>query len=91
MELLFGGLLLIFLGMLLGAAWTTQATQSRISRLAKERRRMNEEWAAIRAARQQQTEPTHRSSPLSNRNWYLSSTGVEERTDNDYAVGQPIG
>ncbi|MGH3823444.1 MAG: hypothetical protein ACRDRA_11545 [Pseudonocardiaceae bacterium] len=91
MELVLGGLLLFFLGLLLGGTWTTTATQSKINRLAKERRRLNDEWEAVRTVRRQQTECTRCASPLYERNWYFAPTGVEERTDNDRMVGQRIG
>lgn len=90
MELVLGGLLLLFLGLLLGATWTTQLNQSQNNRQAKERRRLNEEWAAVRAVRRQQTECERCASPLYEQNWYFSSTGSEERPDNDRAV-QRIG
>lgn len=88
-ELMFGGLL-VFLGMLLGTTWTTQATRARTRRQAQERRRLNEEWAAIRTVRRQQTECMRCASPLYERNWYFGSTDVEERADDDCAVGQRI-
>ncbi len=40
------------LGLLLGAAWTTQALQPKLRQRADERRRLNEEWAAVRTSRQ---------------------------------------
>ncbi len=50
--------LLVCLGVLLGATWTIQILQSRLRRQAEERRRLNAErhrlnaeWAALRAAR----------------------------------------
>lgn len=51
MSLVVGALLMVCLGLLLGAAWTTQALHHRYRLLAEERRRLNEEWLAIRAAR----------------------------------------
>lgn len=57
-ELLGGALLLaamcIFLGLLLGWGWTTQAMQPKLRQQAEERRRLNEEWAAVRTAQRQQ-------------------------------------
>jgi hypothetical protein len=38
-------------GMLLGTAWTIQATQPKLRRQAEERRRLNAEWQAVRHAR----------------------------------------
>ncbi|MGH3829293.1 MAG: hypothetical protein ACRDRS_02395 [Pseudonocardiaceae bacterium] len=48
------GVLLVCLGLLLGSTWTIQALQARFRRLALERRRLNEEWLALRAALQRQ-------------------------------------
>ncbi len=87
-ELILGGLLLIFLGVLIGASWTTQATQSQFRRQAKERRRLNDEWAAIRTVRRQQTECQRCASPLYERNWYFAPATGEERPDNDCVVGR---
>jgi hypothetical protein len=85
-ELVLGGLLLVFLGVLLGTAWTNQATQSQLRRQAQERRRLNEEWAAIRAIRREQTECQRCANPLYEQNWYFAPAAGEERTDSDYAV-----
>jgi hypothetical protein len=43
--------LLICLGLLLGATWATQALQPKLRHQAEERRRLNAEWVAVRAAR----------------------------------------
>ena len=51
--LLVAGLAVGF-GLLLGTTWTIQAMQPRLRRQAQERRQLNEEWVAIRFARQQQ-------------------------------------
>jgi hypothetical protein len=40
-------------GLLLGAGWINRALDSRFRQLAEERRRLNEEWVAVRAAHQQ--------------------------------------
>lgn len=45
------GTLLVCIGLLLGAAWTTQALQPRLREQAEERRRLNEGWLALSAAR----------------------------------------
>ncbi|MGH3786879.1 MAG: hypothetical protein ACRDRG_10105 [Pseudonocardiaceae bacterium] len=45
-------LVCLCLGMLLGTAWTAQALQPKLRRLAKERRKLNAEWQALRDARQ---------------------------------------
>lgn len=46
-------LLLICLGVLLGATWTDQILQARYRQQAQERRRLNEERAVLDAARRQ--------------------------------------
>lgn len=88
--LLLGGLVLVCLGLLLGTAWTTQVTEVQFRRLAEQRRRLNEEWAAIRTVRRQQTECPRCASPPYEENWYFAPTGVEERSDDDCAVGWRI-
>lgn len=45
--------LLVCLALLLGASWTVQALQPKLRRQADERRRLNAEWSAVRAARRQ--------------------------------------
>jgi hypothetical protein len=51
--------LLIWLGVLLGAVWATQALQPKLRRQAEERRQLNEEWSAVRTARRQHSECPH--------------------------------
>ncbi|MGH3811223.1 MAG: hypothetical protein ACRDUV_02050 [Pseudonocardiaceae bacterium] len=65
-----GGILLVCLGLLLGASWTVQALQPKLRRHAEERRRLNEEWSAVRAARRQRSECPRCASPLSEQDWY---------------------
>ncbi len=48
-----GGVLLVCLGLLLGTTWTVQVLQPTLRRQAEERRRLNEGWAAVRAAHHQ--------------------------------------
>ncbi len=48
------GLLLIGLGALIGSSWTVQALEGKFRQHAAERRRLNEEWRAVRARRAQQ-------------------------------------
>ena len=67
--LVLSGVLLVCLGLLLGTSWTTQVMQSELRRQAAERRRLNEEWAAVRAARQQWDECPHCGSLLFERDW----------------------
>ena len=45
-----GSILSICLGILLGSTWTIQIVQVKLRRCASERRRLNEEWLAIREA-----------------------------------------
>jgi cell division protein FtsL len=47
--------LLVCLGVLLGTSWTTQLLESTLRRRAEERRRLNQEWLAVREARQRWT------------------------------------
>ena len=75
--------LLVLLGLLLGWAWTNQALQPKLRRQAEERRRLNEEWLAVRAARRQQTECPRCASPLSEQDWYYAPTLVEDPPDDD--------
>ena len=51
--LLLGAALLVCLGLLL-EAWTNHALESGLHQRAEERRRLNEEWVALRAAHRQQ-------------------------------------
>ena len=81
--LLLAAALLVLLGLLLGWAWTNQALQPKLRRQAEERRRLNEEWLAVRAARRQQAECPRCASPLSEQDWYYAPTLVEEPPDDD--------
>jgi cell division protein FtsL len=47
------GMLLVCLGVLLGATWTTQALQPKLRQQAEERRKLNNQWAVLRAARKE--------------------------------------
>lgn len=73
-----GGALLVSLGALLGATWTTQLMQPKLRRQAEERRRLNEEWVAVRTAHQQRGECPRCASPLSEKDWYFAPTIVED-------------
>jgi hypothetical protein len=72
--------LLICLGMLLGGQWTIQIQRSKLRQQAEERRWLNEEWAALRAARRQQSVcprcgsalPVHTSYASRKAIWYRS-------------------
>jgi hypothetical protein len=48
--------LLVWLGVLLGTSWTTQLLESTLRRRAEERRRLNQEWLAVREVRRRWTE-----------------------------------
>ncbi len=67
-------ILLVCLGLLLGSSWTIQALQPRLRQQAKERRRLNEEWSALRIVRRQRGECPRCRSPLSPKDWYFSPT-----------------
>jgi hypothetical protein len=54
--ILLGAVFLICFGVLLGATWTTQSILPKLRQQAEERRRLNEEWLAVRAARRQLAE-----------------------------------
>jgi hypothetical protein len=75
--------LLVCLGLLLGAAWTVQALQPKLRRQAEERRRLNAEWSAIRTARRRRGECPRCASPLSERDWFVAPTAVEDPPDDD--------
>lgn len=73
-----GGLLLVCAGLLLGTSWTIQALQPTLRRQAKERRKLNEEWLAVNAARRQCDECPRCGGPLpSKRDRYFAPTVVE--------------
>ncbi len=81
--ILLGAAMLILLGLLLGWAWTTQALQPKLDKQAQERRKLNEEWLAIRTARRQRSECPRCASPLSDKDWYYAPTLVEDPPDDD--------
>ncbi|MDQ4020663.1 MAG: hypothetical protein M3257_03315 [Actinomycetota bacterium] len=78
-----GAILLICLGMLLGTTWTTQALQPKLRRQAEERRQLNEEWSAVRTARQQRGTCPRCASVLTDRDWYIAPTIVDDPSDDD--------
>ncbi|MGH3765242.1 MAG: hypothetical protein ACRDS0_22225 [Pseudonocardiaceae bacterium] len=69
-----GAVLMLCLGVLLGTTWTTQACQPKLRRQAEERRRLNEEWFAVRAARRQQAECPRCGNVLIERSHQVSRT-----------------
>jgi hypothetical protein len=80
---LLGAALLVCVGLLLGGAWTTQALQPRLRQQAEERRRLNEEWLAVRTARQHRGKCPRCASPLSEQDWYFTPTLAEEDPSDD--------
>jgi uncharacterized paraquat-inducible protein A len=78
-----GAVLLVCLGLLLGSSWTIQAVQPKLRRQAEERRRLNEEWLAVRTARQQRGKCPRCASPLSEQDWYFTPTLAEEDPSDD--------
>jgi hypothetical protein len=75
--------LLVCLGLLLGTTWATQALQPKLRQQAEERRRLNEEWSAVRADRRHGGECSRCGSLLSERDWYFAPTIVQDRPDED--------
>jgi uncharacterized paraquat-inducible protein A len=77
------GILLVCLGLLFGSTWTVQALRPKLDRQAEERRRLNEEWLAVRTARRQRGVCPRCGSPLSERNWYNAPTVIDDQPDDD--------
>jgi 5-methylcytosine-specific restriction endonuclease McrA len=77
------GVLLVCLGLLLGTTWTIQALRPKLDRRAEERRRLNEEWVAVRTAHRQRGTCPRCGSPLPERNWYIAPTAVDDQPDDD--------
>jgi hypothetical protein len=77
------GALLVCLGLLLGWVWPIKILQPKFRRHAEERRKLNEEWSAVRTARRQRGQCPRCASPLSERDWYFAPTVVEDRSDDD--------
>jgi hypothetical protein len=75
--------LLVCLGLLVGSSWTIQAVQPKLHQQAEERRRLNEEWSAVRTARRQHGQCPRCGSALSEQDWYIAPTWVEERPHDD--------
>jgi sulfite exporter TauE/SafE len=72
--------LLICLGLLIGSTWTIQALQPKLGREAEERRRLNEEWVAVRTASWQRSHCPRCGIALGERHW---SAVVEDPPDED--------
>jgi hypothetical protein len=81
--LLLGAALLVCAGLLLGATWTTQALQLKLRQQAEERRQLNEEWLAVRAARGELEQCPRCGYPLTDQNWYFAPTLADGPTDDD--------
>ena len=76
-------LLLVCLGVLLGAAWTIKACEPKRRRQAEERRRLDEEWLAVRTARRGRGECPRCGVVLVERDWYIAPTIVDDASDDD--------
>ncbi len=75
--------LLVCLGLLLGTTWTIQALQPKLRRQAEERRRLNEEWLAVRAAARQRGRCPRCAGSLTERDWYIAPVIVEDPPEDD--------
>ena len=78
-----GGILLVCFGLLLGSTWTIQALHPKLRRQAEERRRLNEEWAALRTAHEQRQRCPRCGIPMDERYWYIAPAIVNEPPDDD--------
>ncbi|MGH3776242.1 MAG: hypothetical protein ACRDRR_11000 [Pseudonocardiaceae bacterium] len=75
--------LLVCLGLLLGATWTTQALEPKLRRQAEERRRLNEEWSAVHTARRQRGKCPRCACSLTEQDWYFPPPPAEDPSDDD--------
>jgi hypothetical protein len=80
---LLGAVLLVCVALLLGASWTTQALQPKLRQQAHERRRLNEEWVAVRAARHRLERCPRCGCPLADEDWFFAPTLADGPTDDD--------
>ncbi|MGH3867279.1 MAG: hypothetical protein ACRDQ4_14275 [Pseudonocardiaceae bacterium] len=78
-----GAVLLVCLGLLLGSTWTVQAMQHKSHRQAEERRRLNEEWSAVRTDRQRQGTCPRCASPRSEQDWSVAPRPAADPPDDD--------
>jgi hypothetical protein len=76
-------ILLVCLGILLGTTCTTEALQPKLRRQAQERRKLNEEWSAVRTARQQHGTCPRCASLLTEGDWYIAPTIVDDPPNDD--------
>lgn len=77
------GILFVCFGLLLGSTWTIQALRPRLCHQAEERRKLNEEWAALRTAHEKQQRCPRCGIPLDERYWYIAPAIVNEPLDDD--------
>jgi hypothetical protein len=80
--LLFAGLA-VCVGLLLGTTWTLQIMQSRLRRQAEERRKLDEEWTAVRTARQRPGRCPYCTMPLPEYESYPEEAAGEDPPDDD--------
>jgi hypothetical protein len=78
-----GSLLLICLGLLLGATWTIQAVQPKLDRQAEERRRLNEEWVTIYSIRRQRARCARCDFLHAAMGLYFEQAPIEDLPDDD--------
>jgi hypothetical protein len=78
-----GAVLLVCLGLLLGSTWTIQVLQTKLRQQAEERRKLNEEWTAVRTARRRRTECPRCGIALAEQHWYFAPTPVEDPLDDE--------
>jgi uncharacterized paraquat-inducible protein A len=81
--LMLGAILTVCFGLLLGATWTTQALQPKLQQQAEERRRLNQAWAAVRAARHQVITCPRCGCPLNARYWYRTQESEQDPPEDD--------
>jgi hypothetical protein len=83
--LLLGGVvMLLCLGGLLGATWTTQVMGGVSRRHAAERRSLNESWQALETARRTRGEPAHCArchQKLSESSWLMVAPAMVDEED----------
>jgi hypothetical protein len=75
--------LLVCLGLLLGSTWTIQALQPKLHQQAEERRKLNEEWMAVRTAHRHRTKCPRCGITLAEQHWYFAPTQVEDPLDDE--------
>ena len=81
--MLLGAAFLVCFGILLGATWATQVIQPKLRQQAHERRRLNEEWLALRDARRQLSECPRCGYRLTEWDPYFAPTRIDGPPDDD--------